>query len=83
MHLRLMPVTLLKAMEVTDMDTLMITENLNMDMVMLMVRYTVTAPLIIAASNQKIFFGQLPAASIQERPPFKNIELKSIYLLIF
>ena len=43
---------LLKDMEVTDMDTLMIMENLNMDMVMLMVRYTVTAALIAAASNQ-------------------------------
>ena len=38
MHLRLMPVMLLKDMEVTDTDTLMITENLNMVMVMLMVR---------------------------------------------
>ena len=29
---------------------------------------TVAAPLIAAASNQKIFSGQLAAASIQERP---------------
>ena len=33
---------------------------------------TVAAPLIAAASNQKIFFGQLGAASIQERPLIKK-----------
>ena len=34
--------------------------------------HTVAAPLIAAASNQKIFFGQLGAASIQERPLIKK-----------
>ena len=34
--------------------------------------YTVAAPLIAAASNQKIFSGQLAAASIQERPVIKK-----------
>ena len=34
--------------------------------------YTVAAPLIAAASNQKLFFGQLAAASIQERPLIKK-----------
>ena len=34
--------------------------------------FTVAAPLIAAASNKKIFSGQLPAASIQERPNFFN-----------
>ena len=33
---------------------------------------TVAAPLIAAASNQKIFSGQLAAASIQERPLIKK-----------
>ena len=33
---------------------------------------TVAAPLIAAASNQKIFFAQLGAASIQERPLIKK-----------
>ena len=34
--------------------------------------YTVAAPLIAAASNQKIFSGQLDAALIQERPLIKR-----------
>ena len=34
--------------------------------------YTVAAPLIAAASNQKIFSGQSDAASIQERPLIKK-----------
>ena len=33
---------------------------------------TVAAPLITAASNQKIFSGQLATASIQERPLIKK-----------
>ena len=33
---------------------------------------TVAAPLIAAASNQKIISGQLAAASIQERPLIKK-----------
>ena len=33
---------------------------------------TVAAPLIAAASNQKIFFGQLATASIQEQPLIKK-----------
>jgi len=33
---------------------------------------TIAAPLIAAASSQKIFFGQLAVASIQERPLIKN-----------
>ena len=33
---------------------------------------TVAAPLIAAASNQKMFFGQLGAAYIQERPLIKK-----------
>ena len=33
---------------------------------------TVAAPLIAAASIQKIISGQLPAASIQERPLIKK-----------
>ena len=33
---------------------------------------TVAALLIAVASNQKIFFGQLGAASIQERPLIKK-----------
>ena len=36
---------------------------------------TVAAPLIAAASNQKIFFAQLDAASFQEQPLIKNIFL--------
>ena len=46
---------------------------------------TVAAPLIAAASNQKIFSGQLALASIQERPLIKkefyrysDVNLKSI-----
>ena len=35
-------------------------------------RITVAAPLIAAAFNQKIFSGQLAAASIQERPLIKK-----------
>ena len=48
------------------------------------VTHTVAAPLIAAASNQKIFSGHLAAASIQERLLIKKnysnseIELKSI-----
>ena len=33
----------------------------------LLIQITVAAPLIAAASNQKMFSGQLAAASIQER----------------
>ena len=36
------------------------------------IMYTIAAPLIAATSNQKIFFGQLGAASIQERPLIKK-----------
>ena len=34
--------------------------------------HTVAAPLIAAASNQKIFSSKLAAASIQERPLIKK-----------
>ena len=43
MHLRPMPVMLLKDMEGMDTDTLMITENLNMVMAMLMVRFLISS----------------------------------------
>ena len=35
-------------------------------------QYTVAAPSIAAASNQKIFSGQVAAASIRERPLIKK-----------
>ena len=51
---------------------------------------TVAAPLIAAASNQKIFCGQLAEASIQERPLIKKlffryleVDLKSILSTYF
>ena len=39
---------------------------------------TVAAPLIAAASNQKIFFDQLAAASIQEWSLIKKIVLQKL-----
>ena len=36
------------------------------------IQNTVSAPLIVAASNQKIFSKEVAAASIQERPLIKK-----------
>ena len=52
-------------------------------------KITVAAPLIAAASIQKMFFCQLAAASIQEKPLIKkkilqllSFELESIFMYI-
>ena len=44
--------------------------------------FTVAAPLIAAASNQKIFSGQFAAASIQERPLIKKYFYIALWKLL-